>query len=102
MILSPGRDDRHSGRGPARPHARDRGAEGRPAHATSTRPRPRRRPTTPPPRRTVAPFDDEEALARFAEAVDVVTYEFENVPTSTVEFLSHARAGAAGRAGAWR
>ena len=38
--------------------------------------------------RTVAAFDDEEALARFAEAVDVVTYEFENVPIACVEFLA--------------
>jgi 5-(carboxyamino)imidazole ribonucleotide synthase len=38
--------------------------------------------------RTIAAFDDEEALSRFADAVDVVTYEFENVPTSTVEFLA--------------
>ena len=38
--------------------------------------------------RTVAAFEDEEALARFAEAVDIVTYEFENVPTATVEFLA--------------
>ena len=38
--------------------------------------------------RTVAPFDDEAALAKFAEAVDVVTYEFENVPVKTVEFLA--------------
>jgi 5-(carboxyamino)imidazole ribonucleotide synthase len=38
--------------------------------------------------RTVAPFDDEAALARFAEAVDIVTFEFENVPTATVEFLA--------------
>src|SRR5215470_16672260 len=38
--------------------------------------------------RTVAPFEDETALDRFAQDVDVVTYEFENVPTSTVEFLS--------------
>ena len=38
--------------------------------------------------RTVAAFDDEAALARFAEAVDVVTFEFENVPTATVEFLA--------------
>jgi 5-(carboxyamino)imidazole ribonucleotide synthase len=37
--------------------------------------------------RTVAGFDDEAALARFAEAVDVVTYEFENVPIGCVEFL---------------
>jgi 5-(carboxyamino)imidazole ribonucleotide synthase len=38
--------------------------------------------------RTIAAFDDEEALARFAQAVDVVTYEFENVPISCVEFLA--------------
>src|SRR5271166_3705399 len=38
--------------------------------------------------RTVAAFDNEEALARFAEAADVVTYEFENVPVKTVEFLA--------------
>jgi 5-(carboxyamino)imidazole ribonucleotide synthase len=38
--------------------------------------------------RTVAGFDDEEALSRFAEAVDIVTFEFENVPTETVEFLA--------------
>jgi 5-(carboxyamino)imidazole ribonucleotide synthase len=37
--------------------------------------------------RTVAAFDDEAALARFADAVDVVTYEFENVPIGCVEFL---------------
>jgi 5-(carboxyamino)imidazole ribonucleotide synthase len=38
--------------------------------------------------RTVAAFDDEAALKRFAEAVDIVTLEFENVPTATVEYLS--------------
>ena len=38
--------------------------------------------------RTIAAFDDEAALARFAEGVDVVTFEWENVPTSTVEFLA--------------
>ena len=32
------------------------------------------------PRKTVAAYDDEAALAAFADAVDVVTYEFENVP----------------------
>ena len=41
--------------------------------------------------RTVAAFDDEEALARFAEAVDVITYEFENVPIACVEFLGRRR-----------
>jgi 5-(carboxyamino)imidazole ribonucleotide synthase len=38
--------------------------------------------------RTVAAFDDEAALARFADAVDVATFEFENVPTATVDFLA--------------
>ncbi len=38
--------------------------------------------------RTIAAFDDEEELARLAEAVDIVTFELENVPTATVEFLA--------------
>jgi 5-(carboxyamino)imidazole ribonucleotide synthase len=38
--------------------------------------------------RTVAPYDDEAALAEFAASVDVVTYEFENIPAATVEFLA--------------
>jgi 5-(carboxyamino)imidazole ribonucleotide synthase len=36
---------------------------------------------------TVAPYDDEAALTRFAAAVDVVTFEFENIPLATVEVL---------------
>jgi len=32
---------------------------------------------------TLAPFEDLTAIARFAGAVDVVTYEFENVPLAT-------------------
>jgi 5-(carboxyamino)imidazole ribonucleotide synthase len=36
---------------------------------------------------TIAPFDDERALAAFAAVVDAVTYEFENVPANTVGFL---------------
>lgn len=35
----------------------------------------------------VADYDDPEALAAFAEACDVVTYEFENVPAAAVERL---------------
>jgi 5-(carboxyamino)imidazole ribonucleotide synthase len=38
--------------------------------------------------RTVAPYEDEAALAAFAGAVDVVTFEFENVPSATVAFLA--------------
>ncbi len=37
--------------------------------------------------RTIAAYADETALARFADAVDVVTYEFENVPVEAVRFL---------------
>ncbi|PWR22282.1 5-(carboxyamino)imidazole ribonucleotide synthase [Zavarzinia compransoris] len=37
---------------------------------------------------TIAAYDDEAALAAFAAAVDAVTYEFENVPAATVEFLA--------------
>lgn len=38
--------------------------------------------------RTVAAYDDAGALARFADNVDVVTYEFENVPAETVRILT--------------
>lgn len=36
---------------------------------------------------TVAEYEDDDALRRFAASVDVVTYEFENVPSSSVEVL---------------
>ncbi|MBK8085533.1 MAG: 5-(carboxyamino)imidazole ribonucleotide synthase [Devosia sp.] len=39
------------------------------------------------PGRTVAAYDDEPALADFAARVDVVTYEFENVPVRTAALL---------------
>ena len=38
-------------------------------------------------RAITAPFDDREALARFASEVDVVTVEFENIPIVALEFL---------------
>lgn len=38
-----------------------------------------------------AAYDDEAALAEFAAGVDVITYEFENVPDKTAEILSAAR-----------
>ena len=41
--------------------------------------------------RTQAEFDDEAALAAFAESVDVVTYEFENVPARTAQVLEAHR-----------
>lgn len=40
---------------------------------------------------TTAPYEDSGALARFAAAVDVVTYEFENVPTSALDTIEALR-----------
>jgi len=41
---------------------------------------------------TVAPYDDEDALARFAASVDVVTLEFENIPVASLRALErHVR-----------
>jgi 5-(carboxyamino)imidazole ribonucleotide synthase len=37
---------------------------------------------------TIAAYEDEAQLAAFAKAVDVATYEFENIPVATVEFIS--------------
>ncbi len=37
---------------------------------------------------TIAPYDDEHALSGFAAAVDVITYEFENIPAKSAEFLN--------------
>jgi 5-(carboxyamino)imidazole ribonucleotide synthase len=37
---------------------------------------------------TIAPYEDEAALASFAASVPVATYEFENIPLATVEFLA--------------
>jgi 5-(carboxyamino)imidazole ribonucleotide synthase len=36
---------------------------------------------------TCASYEDEAALGRFAGSVDVITYEFENVPAKTAAFL---------------
>jgi len=38
--------------------------------------------------RTIAPYQDAAALAGFARAVDVVTFEFENVPAATLDVLA--------------
>lgn len=40
---------------------------------------------------TEADYTDEAALERFAAAVDVITYEFENVPARTAEVLAARR-----------
>lgn len=36
---------------------------------------------------TTASYEDEAALRAFAESVDIITYEFENVPTSALDLL---------------
>lgn len=43
------------------------------------------------PHKTVAEYDDEAALKKFADSVDVITYEFENVPIGTAEFLAQLK-----------
>jgi len=40
---------------------------------------------------TVAPWDDAAALTRFADSVDVVTYEFENIPTDALDLIEGRR-----------
>ena len=47
---------------------------------------------------TEADYGDIAALARFADDVDVITYEFENVPADAAAFLCRAKTGAAGSA----
>lgn len=36
---------------------------------------------------TTAPYDDAQAMAAFARAVDVITYEFENIPAAALDVL---------------
>ncbi len=40
---------------------------------------------------TTAGWDDEAALRAFAASVDVITYEFENIPTATLDLLESLR-----------
>jgi 5-(carboxyamino)imidazole ribonucleotide synthase len=40
---------------------------------------------------TTASYNDDDALAAFADSVDVVTYEFENIPTSALDVIEARR-----------
>ncbi|OCX66066.1 5-(carboxyamino)imidazole ribonucleotide synthase [Thioclava sp. SK-1] len=40
---------------------------------------------------TTAPYDDALALQAFAESVDVITYEFENIPSAALDLLEQMR-----------
>lgn len=42
-------------------------------------------------RLTTAAYDDAAALRAFAESVDVITYEFENIPTAALDLLESLR-----------
>jgi 5-(carboxyamino)imidazole ribonucleotide synthase len=37
--------------------------------------------------KTAASYNDQDALKAFADSVDAITYEFENIPSETAEFL---------------
>ena len=49
-----------------------------------------------------AEYADVEALELFANDVDVITYEFENVPAATAMVLAARTPGAARRTRSWR
>ncbi|MFO0389787.1 MAG: 5-(carboxyamino)imidazole ribonucleotide synthase [Alphaproteobacteria bacterium] len=38
---------------------------------------------------TIAAYDDEAALKKFAASVDIITYEFENIPTAPLQVIAH-------------
>lgn len=40
---------------------------------------------------TTASYEDQDALIAFAQSVDVITYEFENIPTSALDLLEQYR-----------
>jgi 5-(carboxyamino)imidazole ribonucleotide synthase len=40
--------------------------------------------------RTIAPYEDELTLAEFAGAVELITYEFENIPSRTAAILAES------------
>ncbi len=42
-------------------------------------------------RLTTAGYDDTKALTRFAQSVDVITFEFENIPTAALDMLQAHR-----------
>lgn len=46
---------------------------------------------------TTAAWEDEAALRAFAASVDVITYEFENIPTATLDLLESLRPVRPGR-----
>ena len=39
------------------------------------------------PNKIIAPYDDENALTKFANSCDIITFEFENLPAKSIKFL---------------
>lgn len=39
----------------------------------------------------IADYDNEQALTKFSEMVDVISYEFENIPVKTIEYLQNLK-----------
>ena len=92
---------RHPGRRPARAHAGARRRRGSASSATSITTRRVRPAMWRPPRRS-APSTIAAKLAGFAAAVDVVTYEFENVPVAAAAAVARIRPVRPGLQGAAR
>ena len=46
---------------------------------------------------TTAAYEDEDALRAFAQSVDVITYEFENIPTSALDIIEKIKPVRPGR-----
>lgn len=40
-----------------------------------------------------ADYDDQDALSRFVECVDFISYEFENIPVETIDYLENLKPG---------
>ena len=85
------RDHRHSRRRPARAACWRWRQRRSVCDVTFIRPKRTPAPSTSCTPGTCAAYDDEAALGRFAGAVDVITYEFENVPAKTAAFLARRK-----------
>ena len=97
---SPHEDRRHRC-GPARTHAGPGGlSAGACSSASSTRAR--TRPAARSRRSCTGAFDDPHSLERLAADVDLVTYEFENVPVAALQKVAQTHPGLAARRGAAR
>ena len=87
----PRRHARRARQRAARTHVRDRRAAAWATASIPSRPRATRRPARWPTSKIVGAYDDLDACAPFARSVDVVTFEFENVPADTAAAAAELR-----------